>query len=279
MHTVVQIFAAVCFGVLAVGTPVLGANRGNKIKRLNATVIHFFVGFMTLWYCLAVWGDLALKQIERDDGFFDIPLLHYISSTTIMVTFTALVSYKIKQNTLNVISYTVVCFFVNTAMVLSVTLANEGDRNMWLIVGIVFTIFLLINTVKDSNEDNVGNHKFVRMVIILVTLYITTYLVVTLMGPLHQDLVSFSAQEVVLTAADLLVSVLCGISVIHYGWAVGHKVVSSSSPGFVWHLAAEALRSEHPHDRRVRLHPNNYLSSFISEKLEGFVDERIHTYS
>ena len=252
----------------------LGANRGNKIKRLNATVIHFFVGFMTLWYCLAVWGDLVIKQLERDDGFFDIPLLHYISSTTIMVTFTALVSYKIKQNTLNVISYTVVCFFVNTAMLLSVTLTHESDRNMWLVVGIVFTLFLLINTAKDSNEENVGNHRFVKMVIILVTTYITTYLVATLMGPLHQDLVSFTAQEIVLTVADLLVSVLCGISVIHYGWAVSHKVVSSSSPGFLWRLADRELR-----DQGINLRSGNYLSPFISEKLQEFVDERVHTYS
>lgn len=274
MHEYLQIFAAVWFSALAVGSFVLGADRGNRTKRVNAAVVHFFVIFMTLWYYLGVWGKFAfIPQLERDDGSFDIPLLHYVTSTMIMITFTALISYKIKQTPLNVIWYTFFCLFINVAMMLGVVLFSKSDRDVWTIVGIVFTVLLIINTIKDSNEEGVGNHRFVKSVIVQVILYIVVYLCVTLMGPLHQDLIAYVTLDSILTVADLLVSTLCAFPIVHYGWAINHKVVVTQSPGFIWEFAENWLRNTKGNE----LNGATYLSPTTSRKLVNFVN-RIHTF-
>jgi hypothetical protein len=270
-----QIFAAVCFSVLAFGAFVLGADRGNKIKRVNATVVHFFVMFMTLWYYLGVWGNFVVVQMDRDDGSFDIPLLHYITATTIMITFTALISYKIKQTSLNVVWYTFFCLFVNLSMILSVILYTKSDRDVWTVVSIVFTVVLIVNTIKNSEEEDVGNHKFVKTVVVLVVSYIVVYLCVTLMGPLHQDMIPYDAQNSILTVADLLVSMLCALPIIHYGWAIDHKAVVSCRPGFISFRATKVLRKKLTGFHN--LPEKDYLEPFITKELIDFVN-RMHTF-
>lgn len=274
MEKYLKVLATVCFGVIAVGSFIFGPVRGNHTKKVNATVIHFFVSFMTLWYALSAWGSFGVADFVRDDGTFDIPLLHYVSSVTIMMTFTALVSYKLKQNSLGVVWYSLFCLFAGVSMLLGVFLYESGDRKTWTVISVVATVMLVVNTVKNSSEEEIGSHAFVRAVIVLVMLYIGVYTCFTLMGPLHQNVISFSTQDIVLTVADLLVSLLCGLPIVHFGWALNHKKASTRDKNSIWMYVSKLIQPA-----AIREYNGSFLNTVAGNpSVENLIDV-LHTYN
>ena len=277
MPTYFPIFAAVTYSVLAVAAFVFGADRGIRVKKLNANVIHFFIWIMTLWYYLAIWNDFEYPGVTRDDGVFDIPLLHFISSTTIMLVFTVLISYRIKQDTLNILFYAFVCVFINLCLFLSVVLFKESSRTGWTAAAIVFTAFLIIHTIKDSNQENIGSQKFIKAVVVLVSLYVIAYLCLTRIGPLHQDLITFTTQETLLVCADLAISLLCAIPITHYGWAISHEIQRETRPGVLSAMARVIVNANPNMGYCTSMSSRTVMSNKAPDALTAFIDS-IHTF-
>jgi uncharacterized membrane protein YeiB len=233
MHELLQLGAAIIYCIIGFICMLLGATRGNRIKRINGEVIFFFIYFMALWYFMASWTSFKITDWERDDGIFDISLLRFTSGFTITVTFMSLIGYKIKQDALDAISYLFLCVFINVSLLISVLLYESDARMDWVYVAIIFTVILVIHSVRDTLHEKLDHARFVRTIILIVSAYIMSFIFTTLWSPLHQDLISFKTQEIVMVISDLLVSVLCAFSIIHYGWGLSPHNTPLVTPGYV----------------------------------------------
>lgn len=237
MHELLQIFVVVIFIVLGILCLGLGATRGNRIKKINGKVIFFFIYFMALWYFLTVWTNFKILNWERDDGVFDISILRFASCITVMITFLPLIGYEIKQDALDVISYLFLCIFINISLFTSVLSYDENTRTVWVCVTFVFTVILIIHLFKDTFHNKLTHARFIRTIIIIVSVYVLTFIFTMLWSPLHQNLIGFKTQEIIMIIADLLVSIFCAFPIVHYGWGISSKSTSASiTPGYITNI-------------------------------------------
>lgn len=233
MHVVLQSIAGGSYLVIGLLCLVFGANRGHHIKRINSHVIFFFIYLMALWYIMNVSAELSLKSWLRDDGAHDIGLLRFISGTTIITTFTILVTYRMKEDSLDLFLHFAVSMFLNLFLFMSVIAFDSSSRMSWLAASIIFSVILIVHLIRESMCEEVVNPRFVRAIMIFITTYIGIYIASTVWGPLHEGLIGSSAQEIIMITMDLLVSLLCSIPIVHYGWALVHRGEVHLIPGTI----------------------------------------------
>lgn len=233
MHEILQIIVAVIYCILGILCLGLGATRGNRIKRVNGEVVFFFIYFMALWYFLATWTNFKITNWERDDGIFDISILRFAASFTIMITFLSLTGYKIKQDALDVISYTFLCVFVNISLIISVLLYDGDARNNWIYVTFAFMGILIIHSIRDTFHEKIPHARFIRSIVFLVSGYGLIFIFTTLWSPLHQNLIDFKTQEIIMIIFDVIISILCAFPIVHYGWGISESLSPRISPGFI----------------------------------------------
>lgn len=237
MHELLQIIVVVVFCILAVLCLGLGATRGNRIKKINGKVISFFIYFMALWYFLAVMTNFKILNWERDDGIFDISVLRFVTCFTVMITFLPLIGYEIKQDVLDVISYLFLCIFVNVSLIVSILSYESNTRSVWICVTFTFTAILVAHLFKDTIYNNLTHARFIRSIIIVVSIYVLLFIFTMLWSPLHQNLIEFKTQEIIMIVADVLVSIFCAFPIVHYGWGISVKSEAPLiSPGYISHL-------------------------------------------
>lgn len=223
MHELLQIIVVVIFCILGVFCLGLGATRGNRIKKINGKVIFFFIYFMALWYFLTVLTNFKILNWERDDGIFDISILRFVACLTVMITFLPLIGYEIKQDALDVISYLFLCIFVNVSLVISILSYENNTRYVWIYVTFVFTGILIVHLLKDTIYNNLTHARFIRSIIAIVSTYVLLFIFTMLWSPLHQNLIEFKTQEIIMIIADVLVSIFCAFPIVHYGWGISVK--------------------------------------------------------
>jgi hypothetical protein len=233
MHEFLQLVAAIIYCILGFFCMLLGATRGNRIKRINGEVIFFFIYFMALWYFMASWSSFKINGWERDDGVFDISLLRFTAGFTIIITFMSLIGYKIKQDALDVISYLFLSVFINISLLISVLLYESSERMIWVYITFIFAIILVVHSIRDTLHESLVYARFIRTIILIISIYISAFIFTMLWSPLHQDLISFKSQEIIMVIADLLVSILCAFSIIHYGWGFVQHVTPLITPGYL----------------------------------------------
>ena len=254
MHELLQLFVAIVYCILGVLCLGLGATRGNRIKRVNGEVIFFFIYFMALWYFLATWTNFKIMNWERDDGIFNISILRFAACFTIMITFLSLVGYKIKQDALDVISYTFLCTFVNISLIISVLLHDGDARRNWIYVTFAFMVVLIVHSIRDTFHEKLSHARFIRTIIFIVSGYALIFIFTTLWSPLHQNLISFKAQEIVMIIMDVLVSILCAFPVVHYGWGISESNTPLVTPGFIFNIFKDNRRDMSEEEIRSILH-------------------------
>lgn len=231
MHIVFQSIAAGCYLFIGILCLLFGANRGHHLKRVNSHVIFFFIYLMAFWYIMNIQANFVLEDWERDDGIQDVYLLRFIAGATIITTFTVLVAYRMKEDSLDLFLHFTICLFTNFFLLMSVIAFEQKTRTVWLIASIVFSIILIIHMIRESMSENVTNPRFVRSIMLFVFFYISIYIASTIWGPLHERLISAIAQETIMVFADVIVSLCCSIPIVHYGWALVHRGETHLIPG------------------------------------------------
>lgn len=218
------------FSVIGLICIVTGANRGNHIKRANSHTISWFVCFMTFWYILSITIPFGLV-IDRDDGEIFIPFLRFVAGFSIITSFTILMTYAIKKNSLNLLLHFIVCISIFVFLFLGVYSFDASTRRIWTFASIAFSILLFIHTIRESRREHITNIRFISTIIVVCILYSIILYTALIYGPLNEKLIEYYVQETIITITDLIVSSFCSILVAHYSWAITIKTPKLLSPG------------------------------------------------
>jgi hypothetical protein len=240
-----KITATTVFSVLSILCLLFGDVRGSRLKKVNGNVIFFFIYFMSQWYFLAIWVDFAIVDWTRDDGVFDIPVLRFMAGLTFTLTFTCLFSYKINQDIIDVIIYGLVSVLITVFMLFSVLAFDFHVRQTLLYAAVSFTVITTVHLLKDTFQERIMNPKFVRLIVFLINFYMLAYLITLTLSPLHQRLISFNAQEIIMTILDMLISFACTLLIIHYAWTLVYKPEIRLAPGDITEDMAVSIRKGH----------------------------------
>lgn len=231
MLEVLESLAVGFIGLAIFVCAVFGSSRGQRVRRVNAHVVFFYLWFMVLLYFISIWVSFEWQARPRDIGPIDVQVGRFIKSFLVITTFTLLATYRMKEDALDLGLHAVVCVTSSAMLFMSAQAYHQTERNAWLAASISTFALLMIHVLKEGTHPHVRHPALIRFLASFVVVYIIVYLFATIASPYHQNLISFRAQEIIMTVADIITSVFCSIPIVHFSWALTTPVRTTISPG------------------------------------------------
>ncbi len=224
------------FGVAIFVCAVFGSSRGQRVRRVNAHVVFFYLWHMVLLYLVSIWVDFTEAAWPRDTGPVDIHVGRFIKSFFVIITFTLLATYRMKEDALDLGLHAFICVTTSLMLYMSARSFHENARAAWLAAAISTLVLLILHILKEGMHPRVRYPALIRFLAFFVVSYIIFYLFATITSPYHQNLISFRVYEILMTIADIIITVFCSIPIVHFSWALTTPVRPTIFPGFVNHL-------------------------------------------
>ena len=222
--------AAATYVAIGIICTIVGSNRGDHAKRANSHIIFYFICFMILWYVAANVIPFGLA-VDRNDGLHFIPLLRFFCGFTIIFVFTTLTVYVIKEDSLNLVLHFIISAASVSLLFFGAFSYDLGARRLWTVAAVVFIVILFSHVIKESNRERMASPRFISSIILFSMIYTIVFFVTTVCGPLHENVMSFYAQELIMSITDLIISGTYSIFIVHYSWAIGPQSRKIISPG------------------------------------------------
>ena len=214
-----EIATMVIFCVVGALSLVLGANRGNHIRRINTHVAFFYVWYMALWYFVKAWAPLTV-EVHRDDGTVHVDLARLLASATVMVLLVVLSTYTLKQEALDMLLHFLVCVSVHFFVYLALSQHSSTHRSVWAGVAIVTSALLFVHVSHEIAQIQYHHTRFSAAIVGWTAVYMAVYLASTLWSPFFEDLISVEVYHVINNIADILITLFCLPNVVHYSWGI-----------------------------------------------------------
>lgn len=219
------------FGVAIIVCAIFGSSRGQRVRRVNAHVVFFYLWHIVLLYLISIWVTFELHAWPRDTGPIDVQVGRFLKSFLVITTFTLLATYRMKEDALDLGLHAVICITSSLMLYMSAQSFHERERSAWLAASIASFALLMMHVLKEGTHPHVRHPALIRFLASFIVMYIFVYLFATIASPYHQNLISFRAQEIVMTLADIITSIFCSIPIVHFSWALTTPVQTTISPG------------------------------------------------
>lgn len=219
------------FGIAIFVCAVFGSSRGQRIRRVNAHVVFFYLWHIILLYLMSIWVDFQLSNWPRDIGPIDVHVGRFIKSFLVITTFTLLATYRMKEDALDLGLHAVICTTTSLMLYMSAQSFEQRSRTAWLCAAVVSFILLILHILKEGMHPHVRHPALIRFLAFFVVFYISFYLFATIVSPYHQNLITFRLYEILMALADIITSVCCSIPIVHFSWALTTPVRPTVSPG------------------------------------------------
>lgn len=231
------------FGLAIFVCAVFGSSRGHRIRRVNSHVIFFFLLHIIALYLLSIWVDFELTAWPRDIGPTEIHVGRFLKSFAVIITFTLLATYRMKEDALDLGLHAVICITTSAMLYMSAQSFRQQDRTAWLVTAIVFFSIFIMHILKEGMHPHIRNPTLIRFLAFFIVSYILVYLFATITSPYHQNLIGFRTYEILMTCVDIVTTIFCSIPIVHYSWALTAPIQPAISPGEVDRIASQ-LHSE-----------------------------------
>ena len=218
------------FCVVGLLSLVLGANRGNHIRRINTHVAFFYVWFMALWYFAKAFAPLTV-EVHRDDGDVHIDLARLLATATVMVLLIVLSTYTLKQEALDMLLHFLVCVSVHVFVYLALSQHSSEHRKIWIGVAVATMLLLFIHVTHEIAQIHYHHTRFSAAIVVWTAIYMAVYVASTLWSPYFEDLVSVEVYHVINNVADILITLFCLPNVVHYSWGIPSVADPPQRPG------------------------------------------------
>lgn len=227
------------FGVAIFVCAIFGSSRGQRVRRVNAHVVFFFLWHIVLLYLVSIWVDFTQSAWPRDTGPIDIHVGRFIKSFFVIVTFTLLATYRMKEDALDLGLHAFISVTTSLMLYMSAQSYHRSERTAWLTAAIVTFALLVLHILKEGMHPHVRYPALIRFLAFFVVSYIIFYLFATITSPYHQNLISFRVYEILMTLADIITTIFCSIPIVHFSWALTTPVRPTIFPGYVGQLKRE----------------------------------------
>ncbi len=235
LHSIIVGFIGLALFVCAV----FGSSRGHRVRRVYSHVIFFFLLLVVTLYLLHIWVDFDLTDHPRDIGPIDIHVGRFIISFLVIITFSVLVAYRMKEDALDLILHVGLNIASSAMLYMSAQSFKQQDRTAWLVASVVFYVIFILYILREGMHPYIRNPALIRFLAFFVVSYITVYLFANIASPYHQDLMSFRAHEIIMSCTDIVTIICCSIPIVHYSWALTTPVHPAITPGTVAIIARQ----------------------------------------
>lgn len=219
------------FGLAIFVCAVFGSSRGHRVRRVNSHVVFFYLMHIVALYLLSIWVDFDLTAWPRDIGPVDVQVGRFLKSFAVILTFTVLATYRMKEDSLDLSLHTWISVTTSAMLYMSVQSYRQQDRTAWLVTAIVFFSVFILHILKEGMHPYIRNPALIRFLAFFIVAYIIVYLFATITSPYHQNLIDFRTYEILMTCVDIVITIFCSIPIVHYSWALTPPVQSTISPG------------------------------------------------
>lgn len=239
------------FGLAIVVCAIFGSSRGHRVRRVYSNVIFFFLMHIVALYLLSIWVDFDLTAWPRDIGPVDVHVGRFLKSFAVIITFTLLVTYRMKEDALDLGLHAGIAITTSAMLYMSAQSFRQQDRTAWLVTAIVFFSVFILHILKEGMHPYIRNPALIRFLAFFIVFYIIVYLFATITSPYHQNLIDFRTYEILMTCVDIVITIFCSIPIVHYSWALTPPVQLTISPGdlnaIAHQLGSEELLWRHFH--------------------------------
>lgn len=208
------------FGLVVAVCLIFGSTRGHRIRRVNSHVVFFFLCHIVTLYLMEIWASFTLTAWPRDTGPIDISVGRFIKSFLVIITFTILATYRMKEDALDLGLHTTICITTSLMLYMSVQSYAEHTRRAWLVAAVVFFTLLILHILREGMHPDIRNPMLVRFLSFFMMSYIIFYLFVSIACPYHQNIMTLRTYEILLTISDIVTVMACSIPIVHYSWAL-----------------------------------------------------------
>lgn len=235
------------FGIAIFICAVFGSSRGQRVRRVNAHVVFFFLWHIVLLYLMSIWVQFEVKAWPRDTGPIDIQVGRLIKSFVVILAFALLATYRMKEDALDLGLHAIICITTTLMLYMSAQSFHQTERSAWLSAAIVTIVLFVLHILKEGMHPHVRNPALIRFLAGFVAFYIFVYLFATIASPYHQNLFTFRTYEIIMTTMDIFISASCSIPIVHYSWALTTPSRPTIAPGDATRICARV-----GHDQTVR---------------------------
>lgn len=224
------------FGVAIFVCAIFGSSRGQRVRRVNAHVVFFFLWHIVLLYLISIWVDIEQKNWARDTGPVDLLVGRFLKSFIVILTFVLLATYRMKEDALDLGLHAIVCITTSGMLYMSARAFAESERSAWLGASIATFVLLILHILKEGMHPHVRHPALIRYLAFFVVAYIIFYLFATIASPYHQHLISYRVYEIIMAVADITIVVFGSPPIVHFSWALTTPSRPTIFPGDVTHL-------------------------------------------
>jgi hypothetical protein len=220
---------AVFFAFGAFVCIILGENRGNHAKRVNAHAVFFLFLFISILYWGNIYNDITISVYRSDLGH--VHLLRFLTFVIITTTFTSISTHIIKRDALDFVLHIIVSIAFSSFLLLSAISERSSTRIFWLTSSIITAISFFTHAAYQVSGDYIRSPKLSVSVLICIIIYTMFFFFLIILSPYHQNVISFTVVDVLMMILDCSISFLCGTLIIHYSWSITIKQRHGTQPG------------------------------------------------
>lgn len=233
------------FGLVIFVCLIFGSTRGHRIRRVNSHVVFFFLCHIVALYLIQIWASFELSAWSRDTGPIDISIGRFLKSFLVIITFTLLATYRMKEDALDLGLHTTICITTSAMLYMSVQSFSETARHAWLGAAVTFFALLILHILREGMHPDIRNPMLVRFLSFFMMSYIIFYLFASIACPYHQDIMSLRTYEILMTIADIITVMACSVPIVHYSWALTPHQQPILQAGDIRSMLMSGARREH----------------------------------
>lgn len=200
--------------------------------------IMIFTYIALLFHIGGMLGYMCSGEFTRDDGVLTGVDLSYFFSSGTLIFFIAIFSvYSIDKDMKDAIMALFTTIILQILVALSVVSYKKSARTYSLICTFLVPLAYLFHLLRETKQQtNAGLSHFIRLTLLLMTLYIYSYVITVALSPYSLDKISYSAAEIIMCISNIGAIFYIFFVLVRYGWSFQHHSTHPILPGDITQL-------------------------------------------